>query len=155
MCNIIQNFNLIQWFWQQKADFSNTCRIFQVRGVSKCLGVRFWRVETNFTIGKALKFGNFSKICLRIIKNMTSRGENFSKMQNFHEIFVFCHGYGKIRIIIYVRYNGECSWASPISYKIFNNFIKKLNLLNLSNFSKISQNLSANLFKNNKISRIF
>ena len=64
-----------------------------MRGVPKCLGVRFWRVGTNFTIRQSHEVWlNFSKNCFRIIKNMKNYGENFRETQNFHENFRLMRG---------------------------------------------------------------
>ena len=78
-------------------------------------------------------FQKFAWELLKIWKIMEKISENFKIFMKFS---FFARAMGKIRIIIYVRYNWEGSSASPRSYKIFNNFIKKLNLLNLSNFRK-------------------
>ena len=74
--------------------FSNLCRIFLLRRSAKCFGaVQFSRVGTNFTIGQRPKISsNFSKICMKINKNLKNYWDNLRKMQNFAIILVFLGG---------------------------------------------------------------
>ena len=52
-------------------------------------GCDFSRVERNFTIGQSPKiWGNFSKIGIKINKNLQHDWENSRKMQIFSENFV-------------------------------------------------------------------
>ena len=70
----------------------------------------------SLTIGQGLKvWGNFSKICIGIIKIMSNYGENFIGMQSFHfhmnAKFRFLRGLReKISVIIDLSYN----WKSGI-----------------------------------------
>ena len=51
-------------------------------------GSDFSRVERNFTIGQSPKiWGNFSKICNKINRNLKNYRENSRKMQIFRKIF--------------------------------------------------------------------
>ena len=140
MCNIIQNFNLIQWFGQQKADFSNACRNFSGERGPQMFGRTFLEGWDKFYYWQGPEvWGNFSKICFRIIKNMKNCWENLREIQSSRKFSFFELAMGKIRIIIYVGYNGG-RFVGPRSYKILNNFFKKLNLLNLRNFRKFGEN---------------
>ena len=67
---------------------SNLCRIFRLRGIHKMFwGSNFSRVERNFTIGQSPKiWGNFSKIGIKINKNLQNYWEN-SRKCNYSEIF--------------------------------------------------------------------
>ena len=51
-------------------------------------GSDFSRVERNFTIRQSLKiWGNFSKIVIKINKNLQNYWENSGKMQIFRKFF--------------------------------------------------------------------
>ena len=51
-------------------------------------GSDFSRVERNFTIGQSPKiWGNFSKMCIKINKNLQNYWENSRKLQIFWKIF--------------------------------------------------------------------
>ena len=78
---------------------SNLCRIYRLRGSTKCLGSDFRGSEWNFTIGQSPKiYGNFSKICIKISKNLKNYRENSRKNANFSEFFNFQEGdYGKYK----------------------------------------------------------
>ena len=52
-------------------------------------GSDFSRVERNFTFGQSPKiWGNFSKICIKINKNLENYLENSRKMHIFLKIFL-------------------------------------------------------------------
>ena len=77
---------------------------FRLRGIRQRLGASDCSsVERNFTIGQISKiWGNFSKICIKINKNLQNYWENSRKMQNFRNFFNFLAGnnfliMGKIR----------------------------------------------------------
>ena len=63
--------------------FAGFWRIFRLRGSAKCLGgSNFSRAEGNFTIGQSPKiWGNFSKVCITIYKNLKNYREPLRKMQ--------------------------------------------------------------------------
>ena len=74
-----------------------------MRWVSECLGVRFWRVGTNFTIGKALRFGAFFKYLFDNYENYDKLWRKFQRNAKFSRNFrFFARAMGKIRIIIYM-----------------------------------------------------
>ena len=53
-------------------------------------GFDFSRVELNFTIGQSPKiWGNFSKICVKMNRNLQNYWENSRKMHIFRKIFNF------------------------------------------------------------------
>ena len=62
---------------------------FSVEGVRQMFGGSdFSRVERNFAIGQSPKiWGNFSKICIKINKNVQDYWENARKMQIFRTCF--------------------------------------------------------------------
>ena len=86
-------------------------------------------------------WGIFQKFARELLKIWNITEKIFEKCKIFTKFSFFARTIGKIRIIIYVGYNVGGSWASPRSYKIFNNFLKKklINLLNLSNFRKFGK----------------
>ena len=73
----------------KKSVSSNLCRIFRLRwGPQNVWGSYFSRVERNFAIGQSPKiWGNFSKIGIKINKNLQNYWENSRKMQFFGENF--------------------------------------------------------------------
>ena len=67
---------------------SNLFRIFRLRWSTKCLDSDFRGSERNFTIGQSPKiWAKFSKICIKINKNVKNYWENPRKLQ-FSEYFL-------------------------------------------------------------------
>ena len=92
---------------------SNLCRIFRLRGVHKMFGGSdFSRVERNFLIGQSPKiWGNFSKSCIKINKNLHNYCYNSRKCKFFGNFFNFQAGHkllimAKINNRIWTCYNG-------------------------------------------------
>ena len=78
------NKNLKMIFKKQNQISSNLCRIIRLRGSTKSLGSDFRGSERNFTIGQSPKIrGNFSKICIKINKNVNTYWENSRKNANY------------------------------------------------------------------------
>ena len=78
----------VKW---RNLEISNLCRVFLLRGVGQMFGGSdLSRVERNFTIGQSTKiWGNFSKICIKINKNLQNYWENSRKMQIFRNFLIF------------------------------------------------------------------
>ena len=78
----------------------------RLRWSAKCLAGRFVeRRAWNFTIGRSHEIRmNFSKICIKIIKNIENYGENFRKMQISHGNFLF----------VLARWEKELLYTLPI-----------------------------------------
>ena len=116
----------VQWMFMYKFKTikiitSNLCRIFRLRWVYKMFGGSdSSTVERNFTIGQSYKiWGNFTKICIKINKNLKKHWENSrenGRFSGYLSIFLGDINFlimGKIKYIICPWYNGVFGEACP------------------------------------------
>ena len=94
------------------------------RGLKMFGGPFFGGLGQTLLLARPWTLGNFQKFAWELLKIWKIIEKFSEKCKIFTRFLFFARAMGKIRNIIYVRYNGEGSWASPRSYKIFNNFIK-------------------------------
>ena len=65
--------------------------------------------------------------------------ENFRKMQNFHEIFIFAHCVAKIKNYYNKDYSGGSGAEPPETRNILNSIVKFENFINLQ---QVGENVS-------------
>ena len=96
-------------------------------------GSDFRGSDRNFTIGQSPKiWGKFSKICIKIHKNLKKYRENGRKMQIFRKFFIFGWDYGKTK-----KYNMDRLYSRKIREN-FGNLLEKIENFSLK-LSKIEK----------------
>ena len=124
LCNIcilcIEKELLTSFYEIIKQYFSNWCRIFRLRGYTKCLGGPIFRGWNEvLLLDKALTFGViFQKYALKLIKNLKNIENIREKCRFLRKSFNFLAGHkfvimGKINNLIWTCCNGGLGGRSP------------------------------------------
>ena len=118
--NMYIGFNRNSKFWIRGRSYEMEYSVmhagfFGWGGSAKCFGCPFFEgLDKIFLIGEALKFGEFSQICSKIILKW-KLWRKFETNAQFSRKFRFSGEMGKLRIIKYVDYNESSGEGSTRS----------------------------------------